>query len=173
MNPSGPGTGDDALGELNYHRSEVKSVAAFLADRLHVPVLDETGLTNRFDIRLKWELSASERLLIECDRRTLMAATGDLPPEQRTQLSPEARRFVAFAQGTLPEAEAKLLSPVARAQALVIRAELAKPEAKRFAPDPALLMKATEEQLGLKFTRERRALPHWAVEPVPVSDVAR
>ncbi|HTH47420.1 MAG TPA: TIGR03435 family protein [Candidatus Limnocylindria bacterium] len=173
VNPSGPGTGDDALGELNYHRSEVKVVATFLADRIHVPVLDETGLTNRFDIRLKWELSAAERLVIECDRRALMALTGDLPPEQNARMSPEAWRFVDFVRGTLPPAEAALLPPGEREQAAVARAELAKPVAQRFAPDPGLLMKATEEQLGLKFTRERRALPHWVVEPVAVSDVAR
>lgn len=173
VNPSAPGTGGDGLGELTYHRSEVKSVAAFLADRLHVPVLDETGLTNRFDIRLKWDLSAAERLVIDCDRRTLMAATGDLPPEQSAHLSPESQRFAAFARGTLPEAEAGLLSPEARAQALQVRAELAKPVALRFAPDPALLLKATEEQLGLKFTRERRGLPHWVVERVSASDSER
>ncbi len=173
VNLSLPGGGGDNMGELSYHQSNVKAVAEFLADRLHVPVLDETGLTNRFDIRLKWELSAAERLLIDCDRSALMALTGDLPPEQTAKLSPEARRFVAFAQGTLPEAEASQLSPEARRQALQVRAELAKPDGQRFAPDPALLLKATEEQLGLKSTRERRALPHWVVEPVPVSEVAR
>ena len=171
--PASPGTGSDGLGELNFHRSEVKAVAEFLADRLHIPVLDETALTNRFDIRLKWELSAAERLLIDCDRRTLMALTGDLPPDQGAKLTPESRRFIDFVHGTLPEAESARLSPEARAQAATVRAELLKPDNQRFAPDPAKLLKAAEEQLGLKFTPERRALPHWVVEPVSVSDVAR
>ncbi len=173
VNPSAPGTGSDGWGELNYHRSEVKSVAAFLADRVHMPVLDETGLTNRFDIRLKWELSAAERLVVECDRRALMSLTGDLPPEQAAKMNPEARRFVDFVHGTLSETEAALLSPAEREQAAVARAELLKPVAQRFAPDPAKLMKATEDQLGLKFTREQRTLPHWVVEPVSAPDSAR
>ncbi|MCW5558901.1 MAG: TIGR03435 family protein [Verrucomicrobiae bacterium] len=173
VNPAVPAGGGDGLGELNYHRSEVKAVAEFLAERLRVPVLDETALTNRFDIRLKWELSAAERLLVDCDRRALMALTGDLPPEQSARMSPEARRFVAFVRGTLPAAESALLSAEAREQALAVRTELGKPDAQRFAPDPAKLMKAAEEQLGLKFTREHRSLPHWVTEPVSIPDFAR
>ena len=172
VNPTVPATGGDGLGELNYHRSGVKAVAEFLADRLLVPVLDETALTNQFDIRLKWELSAAERLIIECDRLALMALTGDLPPEQNSRMSPEAKRFVDFVRGTLSEAESALLSPEARRQALVARTELVKPAAQRFAPDPAKLMKAVEEQLGLKFTREHRTVPHWVTEPVSGHDSA-
>src|SRR5947207_11438752 len=41
---------------------EISDLAAFLEDDLNVPVVDETGLTNHFDIDLAWDKESGSAL---------------------------------------------------------------------------------------------------------------
>jgi uncharacterized protein (TIGR03435 family) len=66
----------------------------------------------------------------------------------------------------LAAAEFNSFDPALQERIRLLRTELAKPEEKRFAPDPASIRQAVEEQLGLKLTPARRKVELLAVEKV-------
>jgi uncharacterized protein (TIGR03435 family) len=53
----GPTTRDDAPGTWSCENCPISSLAAYLEDYLRIPIVDQTGLTNHFDITLKWKQS--------------------------------------------------------------------------------------------------------------------
>ncbi len=53
----GPTTRDDAPGTWSCENSHISSLAGYLEDYLRIPVIDQTGITNRFDINLTWKQS--------------------------------------------------------------------------------------------------------------------
>jgi uncharacterized protein (TIGR03435 family) len=63
--PSGGSTGN---GKINYGVTTVDSLLGFAEDCFGRTVVDETGLTNRYNIRLEWKLSQQElgTAAIEC-----------------------------------------------------------------------------------------------------------
>jgi hypothetical protein len=67
-------------------------------------------------------------------------------------------------RGQLTEAELETFPAEERANIQLFRGELAKPEEERFAPEPAEVIRAVREQLGLEVSLERRSLPRLVVE---------
>ena len=53
----GPSTRDDGPGSWSCENSPISSLAAYLEDYLRIPIVDQTGLADHFDITLKWKQS--------------------------------------------------------------------------------------------------------------------
>jgi len=109
------------------------TIAEFLEDALGRPVIDETGLGGFFEVDLKWKMSEAELIRRQLDARVLQAlenypdtnALHALPPELR---SGEAGRRLETAL-----------------------TELKKPAHQRFKPEPAAVITAVRERLGLEL----------------------
>jgi uncharacterized protein (TIGR03435 family) len=53
----GSATRDDGPGAWSCENSPISSLTAYLEDYLRIPIVDQTGLANHFDITLKWKQS--------------------------------------------------------------------------------------------------------------------
>jgi uncharacterized protein (TIGR03435 family) len=161
--PDSSGAGADQSGGLELGSTTIDALPGWLEGRLRKPMVDETGLTNRYDIRLKWNMCKRELLPETMDRRVLEAVEEpDTAKEEK--LSEEQRRQLAAIRGKLSEAELQKLSAEDRENAELLRAELAKPDDERFAPEPEAIRAAVREQLGLELSLQRRSLPVLIVE---------
>jgi uncharacterized protein (TIGR03435 family) len=159
------GGGGPQLGSLNLDNGQIRWTTSYLESWLGRPVVDETGDTNRYDIRLKWKLSKAEQLMTAIDRKVLRAAA-EPNPEHDRKLSAEQKREAAALRGELSEAELSSFPEAQRENIRIFRAEMAKPEDDRFAPEPAAILTAVKEQWGLKLVPERRMLPGVVVTEV-------
>src|SRR6185437_8623537 len=56
------GSGPFGAGEISFNNDDCNYLAANLESRLGIPVIDQTGLTNHFDIDLKWKQSGWENV---------------------------------------------------------------------------------------------------------------
>lgn len=161
--PGSRGFGTDQGGGLKLGSTTIAALPGWLEGRLRKPVVDETGLTNRYDLRLKWKMSKRELLPETMDPRVL--AVVEAPDTAKeAKLSEEQRRQLAAIRGNLTEAELQKLSAEDRENAHLLRAELAKHDDERFAPEPEAIRAAVREQLGLELSLERRSLPVLIVE---------
>ena len=169
LTPDSSGLGADQSGGLKLGSATIDALPGWLEGRLRKPMVDETGLTNRYDIRLKWKMSKRELLPETMDRRVL-GAVEEPDPAKEEKLPGEQRRQLAAIRGKLSEAELQKLSAEDRENAELLRAELAKPEEERFAPEPEAIRAAVREQLGLELSLQRRSLPVLIVEKADPAD---
>ncbi len=146
----------------------IEDLLPYFDDWLGKPVVDETGLTtNRFDVQLKWKTSPTEELRSQFSGRGIWHALAYADDTNAwNRLTDSDRKVVAAVQGKLAAAEFNSFDPALQARIRLLRTELTKPEEKRFAPDPASIRRAVEEQLGLKLTPARRKVELLAVEKV-------
>jgi uncharacterized protein (TIGR03435 family) len=161
--PHSSGFGSDQSGGLQLGSTTIDALPGWLEGRLRKPIVDETGLTNRYDLRLKWNMSKRELLPETMDRRVL-GAVEEPDTAKEEKLSEGQRRQLAAIRGQLSEAELQKLSAADRQNAELLRAELAKPDDERFAPEPEAIRAAVREQLGLELSPQRRSLPVLIVE---------
>ena len=116
------------------------SVACNFEYPLAKPVVNETKLSGFWSVEVKWKMSEEELLPYQLDRKMNMLVisnpkaiiSGDLPKELRDKIS---------------DHDLKLL-----------QAELVKPDDQQFLPDPADVIKAAREQLGLEIKPAKRTL---------------
>jgi uncharacterized protein (TIGR03435 family) len=164
--------GGQSAGELNLGGVTVDSLIPYLDNLLDKPVLDETGLTNRYTIVLKWKMSPAELLIPQFSGEIWQVLDDANNTNTWSQLTESDRKVVAAIQGKLPETEFNGLDPELQERIRLLRSERAKPEAKRFVPDPATIRQVIEEQLGLKLTPARRKVELLAVERVTTQQSA-
>ena len=161
--PNSSGFGSDEPGGLKLGRTTIEGLTGFLEKWARKPVVDETGLTNRYDIRLKWNMSKSELLPYTMDRQVLeLVDQPDAAKEER--LSADQRRQLSAIRGKLSEAELHKISAEDREKIELIRAEMAKPDDERCQPEPKTILAAVREQLGLDLIPQRRSVPVLIVE---------
>ena len=161
--PSGGNTGN---GKISYGAATVDSLLGFAEDCFGKTVVDETGLTNRYNIRLEWKLSQAELLLSKFSGKVLGAVFEEPATDAWQQFAEPDRSVVAAIKGKLPPAEFAKLDPDVQKSVQLMRDELAKPEGKRFQPDPEAVREAFQEQLGLKLTPDKRKVSVLVVEPL-------
>ena len=166
LTPSGPesrGGGGEQPGGLKLGRATIGWLPAYFESWLGKPVLNETGLTNRYDICLKWKMSKLELLPYSMDRQVFaLAEEPDAAKEQK--LSAEQRQQLEAIRGKLPESESQKFSAEERENIKLLRAELAKPDGEQFRPEPETVLAAVREQLGLQLSLQRRSMPVLIVE---------
>lgn len=161
--PFGGSSGD---GKLSYGAATVDSLLGFAEECFGQTVVDETGLTNRYNIRLEWKMSEAELLPRNFDGKVLGAVFEEPTTDAWQQFAEPDRSVVAAIKDKLPSEDLARLDPDVQKNIQVIRNELAKPEGKRFQPDPKAIRTAMEEQLGLKLTPGKRRVMVLVVEPV-------
>ena len=165
--PALPSTGvNTQVGNFDAGGVAIEELLPYFDDWFGKPVVDETGLTNRFDVQLKWNASSAEQLKSQISGKIwwVLAYADDTNAWNR--LTDSDRKVVAAVQGKLPAAEFNSFDPALQERIRLLRTELAKPEEKRFAPDPASIHRAVEEQLGLELIPAKRKVELLAVEKV-------
>ena len=134
------GSGGSFAGGFRMEGATMDSVASFFGSFFGKPVVNDTKLSGFWSVDAKWKMSEEELLPYQLDRKMNVLAisnpkaiiSGDLPKEMRDKIS---------------DHDLKLL-----------QAELVKPDDQRFLPDPADVIKAAREQLGLEIKPARRTL---------------
>lgn len=157
------GGGGETLGGLNLDTATLAWTESYLEDWLGKVVIDETGDTNRYDIRLRWKLSPAEQLQSSLDR-AILRYLFEPDAEREKKLKPDQQKEIAAFRGELADAEVAKFSPERQEQFRLWRAEMAKPEDNRFAPDPEAIRTAVFEQWGVKLEPDRRMLPGLVVK---------
>jgi uncharacterized protein (TIGR03435 family) len=161
--PNSPKGGSSGHDGFKIGSTTIGAVPRNLEGWLHKPVVNETGLTNHYDLRLMWKLSKRESLRYGMDRQVLaMAEQPDAT--QEAKLSVGQRRQLDAIRGKLSDAEFQRLPAEDRENIALLRAELAKPEDDRFQPEPESVCVAVREQLGLALAPQRRSMPVLIVE---------
>lgn len=161
------GGGGEEPGGLKLGRTSVATLPHFLERRLRKPVLDETGDTNRYDLRLRWKMSSLELLAATVDGEVLNAIR-ERGRDVENTLTPEQRRQVDFVLGSLSDAESKKIPSDEYQSLLLLQAEMAKPDEDQFLPDAEAVIAAVHDQLGLNLTSARRVLRKLIIEPAPL-----
>jgi uncharacterized protein (TIGR03435 family) len=159
-----PSGGSPGNGRLSYGATTVDSLLGFAEDYFGKPVVNETGLTNRYKIRLEWKISQAEMLLEKFSGKVLGAVFEDPPKDDWQQLADPDRSVVAAIKGKLPAGDLARLNPDTQKDIQLMRDEMAKPESKRFQPDPEAIRTALEEQLGLRLTPGKREVTVLVIE---------
>lgn len=126
------GGGGQIRGGFRFAGVTMKVVVNSLEDALDSPVFDETKLDGLFDVDMKWEASEAEKLRWELNPR---------------DANPDGNWLNAL-PAAIRSAERKVR----------LQVELAKPEAEQFLPDPAQVVKAAHDRLGLQLTPVRRQI---------------
>jgi uncharacterized protein (TIGR03435 family) len=157
------GGGGEERGGLKLGRASIHALTGYFEKWLRKPVLDETGLTNRYDVRFRWKLNPAELLVDSFDRPVFMALLRN-NPEYVSQLNADQKHLFEAVRSTKPEKELEDFPVETRKDILLLRQELAKPEDDQFQPDPSALLNAMREQLGLAATPARRNLQKLVVE---------
>jgi hypothetical protein len=156
------GGGGESLGGLNLDTGTLGWTTSYLEKWLGKPIINETGDTNRYDIRLRWKLSPAEKLEAGLDRK-LITFVFEPDPQREKKLMPEQLKTIAAFRGELSASEIAALPAEERERVKLFLSEMAKPEDKRFAPDPAAVREAVLEQWGVKLEPDRRTLPGLVV----------
>jgi uncharacterized protein (TIGR03435 family) len=159
------GGGGEELGGLKLDTGSLGWTTSYLEKWLGKPVINETGDTNRYDIRLHWKLSPAEKLVAGMDRK-LMSFVSEPDPEREKKLAPEQLKLIAAFRGELSADEIAAFPADERERIQVFRSEMAKAEDKRFAPDPEAVRQAVFDQWGVKLEPDRRMLPGLVVRSV-------
>jgi len=134
------GSGGSFAGGFRIEGASMDLVASYFGSIFGKPVVNDTKLAGFWSVDVKWKMSEEELLPYQLDRKMNMLAisnpkaiiSGDLPKDMRDKIS---------------DHDLKLL-----------QAELVKPDDQRFLPDPANVIKAAREQLGLEIKPARRTL---------------
>jgi uncharacterized protein (TIGR03435 family) len=141
-----PGGGGSRFGGFMLRGVQMTQIASYLESALETPVIDQTGDTNRWSVNLHWEPSPGE------------SVQHDLIKSLKGKLQAEV---IALEETTSGQITASLLEAVSAADAAVLKEEIAKPVGRRFRPDPAKVIQAAREQLGLELklvTREMKVV---------------
>ena len=141
------GGGGSNMGGFRLHGSAMKEIAHYLEYALGKPVFDETGMNGMYDADMKWKLSETEELVKGVDKRIWKAIEANPHGDWISALPPELKVGQALE-------DAKRL-----------KTELAKPDSQQFLPEPAAVIAAARERLGLQLT-----LVHRPVEILEVSE---
>jgi len=163
---SGPNSSTSGSGQpdgCKLGSSTISGLVPFLEGWLRKPVLDETGLTNRYDIWLKWQMSKRELLPYVIDRQ-ILPFVEEPEAAKEAKLSEAQRRQLAAIRGKLDESDFQKFSAEDRENIKLFRAELAKPEDERWLPEPENVIAALREQLGLDLSVQRRSVQVLVVE---------
>jgi uncharacterized protein (TIGR03435 family) len=166
LTPSGPksnGFGSDGPGELKLDGASLDSLSDYLEKALRKSVVNDTGLTNLYDIRVKWKMSKRELLPFTMDRQ-VVALMEEPDATNEMSLSAVQRRQLAAIRGNATETELQSFSAEERANIELVRAELARPDEEQFQPEPENILAAVREQLGLELSLQRRTMPVLVVE---------
>jgi uncharacterized protein (TIGR03435 family) len=141
-----PGGGGGIAGGFMSSGGSMDSIASFLENSVDKPVINETKLSGRWAVDLKWEMSDAELLLSRLDPgiRELLDADPDL-----------------IRSGNLPKG---LRDAISTSDLEMLKAELAKPSDQQFQPDPAKVIKAAHEQLGLELKPAKREMSVIEIE---------
>jgi uncharacterized protein (TIGR03435 family) len=139
--------GGETGGGFRLNGSKMSGIAHFLEGALRTPVFDETGLNGIFNVDMKWKLSQAEQLRAGTDRRIWQAIEADPYGDWISALPPELR-------------EGQTLQNAKR-----LKIELGKPDSEQFLPDPAAVIAAARERLGLQLTLVQR--------PVEILEVSK
>lgn len=157
------GGGGNGPGRIDLRNLKIEALLGYFESFLGKVVIDETGMTNRYDAHFRWELSKGEILLLGADPAVQRAIFSDEKGGDE-DLTGEQKRLVNFLKGTIPESELEKFPAEEREGIRLARLELAKPEQERFNPPAEVIMAAAREQLGLKFTAEQRPVSVLVVE---------
>ncbi|MDQ6631036.1 MAG: TlpA family protein disulfide reductase [Verrucomicrobiota bacterium] len=137
------GGGGGEPGGFLLRGSQMKTIAAYLAEALNKPVLDETHSTNLWSAEIKWEMRATEslqyRIYKQLDHELAEKILGDTPPDLQTLQTVSKKISAEDFQ--------------------LLKTELAKPEKERYQPDPEKVVTAAREQLGLQLILTNRLVP--------------
>jgi len=155
--------GSDQPGALRLRSTTIDALLPHLETWLHKPVVNETGLKGQYDIAFKWKMSKREMLPYTMDQQVLaLAVEPDLLKERA--VSSSKRRQLAAIRGGPSDADFKALAPEDRENVELLRSELAKPDEERCQPEPAAIVAAVRQYLGLSLTPRRRSVPVLIVE---------
>lgn len=150
---SGKGGGGQHPGGFAFKAGSMKTIAAFFTLSLRKTVIDETLSTNRWRTEINWKLSEAEqlpgRLFDKLEEPTVKRFESDAS-------SPELMQALESVRGQVTSADFALLSQ-----------ELAKPAPERFQPDPAAIIVAAREQLGLELVLTNKMMKVVEVVPSP------
>jgi len=140
------GGGGDRLGGFYMQGCEMKGIASFLEGALNKPVIDKTGLGGRWKVDFTWPMSPAELICNSVPRR--FYGLLDEPPEKID----------------LEHMPPELVQALTSEELATLKGELAKPVDARFRPDPANVISAAREKLGLKLELTTQTLPTLALE---------
>jgi uncharacterized protein (TIGR03435 family) len=134
------GGGGSFAGGFQLEGVTMDSVAGYFENQLGKSVVNDTKQLGLWCVEAKWKMSERELLPYQLDRKmnTLVISnpkaiiSGDMPKEMRDKIS---------------DHDFKLL-----------QAELVKPDDQQFLPDPAYVIRAAREQLGLEIKPASRTL---------------
>jgi uncharacterized protein (TIGR03435 family) len=140
------GGGGGRPGGFYFGGTHMKTIASFFESALNKPVMDETGLTGLWKVDFKWEMSESELLSQRLD------------PRFQAMMEKDADKILS---GHLPE---ELQNAISTNDLALLKAELARPDERQFQPDPARVIRAAREQLGLELKLTNRKMPALLVQ---------
>ena len=155
--------GGPELGGLKLGTAEIRFATGYLEEWLHKPVVDESGVTNKYDIRLQWKMSRAE-LLPQTLGRRFFAALEKPDVKLEEKLASNLLQLLNAYRGKLTDSDLQKLSSEDRENLATLRAEMAKPDDNRFDPDPDAIITAVREQWGLSLTKTRRPMSVIVVE---------
>ncbi|MGC3958229.1 MAG: redoxin domain-containing protein [Verrucomicrobiota bacterium] len=141
-----PGGGGGQPGGFRLNGSRMDSIAWMFQDKLDRPVINEVASTNLWGADLRWKMTAGELFLSgighkKLDEELLELIFSETAPKDTPQ------KVLAAAKAKLSPEDFATLSN-----------ELAKPVAQRFQPDPAAVVQAAHEQLGLELRLAKRVV---------------
>lgn len=134
------GGGGGTRGGFRIKAASMDTVVEYLEEALARPVLDETKFKGHFNVDMKWEMSEAELITAKIDKRVWKIL----------ETNPKADLLTSLPQDLLQGESLKNIK--------LLIAELAKPETQQFQPNPAAVIKAVRERLGLELTPVKRAI---------------
>ena len=161
--PDSRGGGGEQRGGLKLGQATIDWLPGYFEKWPGKPVINETGSTNRYDVRLKLKMSKRELLPHKINRQVL-ALVEEPDAAKEAKLSADQQRQLDAIRGKLTEVEFKKLSAEDRENIELYRAELAKPDDERCQPEPETICAAVRDQLGLELSPQRRTMPILIVE---------
>jgi len=167
--PGSDRSGSDQSGGLRLDSTSLYDLGGCLEAWMQKPVVDETGRTNRYNVRLKWRMSRRE-LLPHVFPRPVSELVESPNASKESMLSTDQQRLLSAIRGQLPASEYGTISVEDRENIALLRTEMAKPEDERFAPEPESIRAAVRESLGLELTLEKRTIPLVVVKKDPSSN---
>jgi uncharacterized protein (TIGR03435 family) len=132
--------GGERPGGFLLRGSQLHVIGNCLGAALNKPVIDATESSNYWHAELKWELSKAEQLLSRVDSDALELLSTNT---------------VFLTSGVAPPGVEGLIG---RDDLGLLRAELNKPPEQQFRPDPASVIRAAREQLGLELKPVRQVM---------------
>lgn len=163
--PNKPRGGGSSAGAINLRGMKIGALLGYFEPVLGAPVLDETGLTNRYDIHLRWKMSKAEMLPMILGWDVVRAFSQPSQASEK-ELAGKERILLLGLRGKLSSGQIANLSAGEMEAIELFRTEWAKPEKQRFGPSPEAVLEAAREQLGLSFVPAKREMEVVIIEAV-------